>query len=890
MRTNNYGHIGLGYVAKTARVLKTDGAKYDHLFVGKYQGKRTLVNPNASTFDTLQLINKVTEETYHQVAPLAKFLTGSNVEQTIRNNWNFVYNYIDYVEDKDEEIQEPLAMWHRKKGDCDCYTTFLSCLLINQGIPHYSDTVKMYGRSNFQHIFIIVPKNPATFNPEADKNNKSKYWVLDCVVDNFDYEPEKITFKYLTKMGTPLYRLSGTGKEKNTNNENSNQVVLTFGREFEDIGSSLMYYKPQLQGLGCLDKSRTQAMIIKNEFMARLKVHLQNTRTKYAQANNIPSKATILADLDNIIANWDDNSMRKSALNGTTIKGLAGWGENWQKFKDNVKNVVDEVGDAVKKGAEAVKDKAKDLGEFLVKINPLGVATREIIFNFYRNDVGGSASKLKWAYADNNTFLLSGKPISEKAKYTSVLENITRIIKAAGGTETELKSAVLRGSSLPTYQPSNSSLSLTEDEKNEVNTGFVQALNNEVINSNKEANAAYTVVVDTSGGTIVENGKGNGIPTTTYTTVADGNNNTQNKLTPLPVVPVASSPIPTGGNVWQVTTNQPVILSATPVSSSIPNATVANVNNSGYSWNINTPTPTVSGLSGLSGVDDMVKNIISKMLEFLKELGESALHFLKNFRDGVIQFIKVSALAGPRALFLMILKLNIDGISTALGVNGAQKMEDNWVSRFGGERSAFKNALSIGQSKSPKKLGLLGSLVNYLTKGSLSGIEEPLNETIVPGTEVLKDNDTNYDELIKTGVDTAAMAAANAGDKTKLQAVLVGVFTAVGAAVGAACGGVGVIVGAPAGAVVGSLVYQALPDSKKTTQENTTTTNSDGSNDGEIKPPAPVKKSSGGIIALAAFSLIAIAATPTKKPKAAEKKEPENLSGTKKERIAEITI
>ncbi len=873
----------IGFVATGARRTKTDGAKYDKYFVGKYQGKRELVNRNPSTYDTIALIAKVSSECAYQVKPLAtQVLKRATIEETLKTDWQFVYDYIAYQEDKDEEVRDPLAAWSEKRGDCDCYATFLSALLICQGIEHYTDTVKMYHKNNFQHIFIIVPKNPRTFNPELDKNDKSKYWVLDPVVDSYNLEPGNITFKHLTKMGAPLYRISGTG-----NNTASNTgSILPFGKEFEGFGKSLSENYQFIQGLGCTaDRSAAQAQLLRDEFLQRLKVNLVNTRNRLA-LTNFKGKQEILDRYDSVIAAWDDETARKQELQ--KIEGLNGL---WDKVKDITDDVgdaarkaleeaqkaADEVAKKVKEGAAAVKSKAEQFADFLKKINPIGIAGRTTIFQVFRNNTGGSASRLKWAYASPEIFVLNGQPIANQAKYKEKREQIEKIVEAMGGTKMELQSAVLAGDSLPEKPSVPFSIQVPDSDKKVILDGMGDLLKEDFKSTSELSN-----VVSASGG--------------------DGS-----------VVNVVN----TGGAIVDTSwTNNTNTVSISPGNTASGQVTVVNNTNGQYARPLSAPiSPFVTGSNGivqfaspgngiqysvssgaLTGIDDAVKDIWNKIWEFLKELGDDIGQFIKPAVQWAKRFVQKNALWLPRLFFLLVIKLNVDGIATAINLD-AQYWEDKWYDVFGGDRGPFRAALNVGKDKAEFKTKLFTKLASYLTKQAavnkktqgtnnsnstttnssnegntvvntgvinsgngvwtganmdwtkisqgvtLSGLRERTNYTYnrphlgdvvnSSGNEgataegganqdgVVKNEGANQEDdqatkeaLLKAGAAAAAAYAEAKQENKDLKATLVGVCTAVGTAIGAACGGYGAVIGAPVGAAVGGLISLMLPNPK----------------------------------------------------------------------------
>ena len=162
--------------AKKKRNIKS-GNEYDHLFPRSENDNKT-IRRNANVYHTVDFIPKVVKETLEQTKSISKILKGTTTYETCSNIWHFVYGHINYKKDNDgyEQIRSPARTWHdRIQGvDCDCYSVFISSILMNLGIPHILRITK-YHRDYFQHIYPIVPYN-------------GKYITIDCVTDNFNYE------------------------------------------------------------------------------------------------------------------------------------------------------------------------------------------------------------------------------------------------------------------------------------------------------------------------------------------------------------------------------------------------------------------------------------------------------------------------------------------------------------------------------------------------------------------------------------------------------------------------------------------------------------------------------------------------------------------------------
>lgn len=187
--------------AKAIRRLKP-GNEYNHLIKAAKHTDTYLLDV-ASVFDTIRTIKMVVKDSHHQVAGLAQVLKGSDLKSTLQRIWSFVYDHIQYKIDKPgtEQVRSPARSWaDRVTGvDCDCYSTFISALLVNLGIDHVLRmTAYRQHNSNvaaiakpWQHVYVIVVTNQEGY--KANPTDPSNYIVLDCVKDEFNTEHGPIT-------------------------------------------------------------------------------------------------------------------------------------------------------------------------------------------------------------------------------------------------------------------------------------------------------------------------------------------------------------------------------------------------------------------------------------------------------------------------------------------------------------------------------------------------------------------------------------------------------------------------------------------------------------------------------------------------------------------------
>lgn len=137
--------------------------------------------------------------------------------------------------------------------------------------------------------------------------------------------------------------------------------------------------------------------------------------------------------------------------------------------------------------------------------------------------------------------------------------------------------------------------------------------------------------------------------------------------------------------------------------------------------------------------------------------------------------IAAVALAPARALFSLMMDLNVDGIATKFALMPYNEVKENWL-KVGGDIDKLAKWINKGKGKKPLKIGLLKK---FKTGGTLAE-REYLSEV--------------------TDAQKAGIVAAT---------------TAAGTAIGTAVPGVGNVVGGTAGASLGTLIIAILPLFKK---------------------------------------------------------------------------
>lgn len=318
------------------------GAEFEHLFPVPFV-EDIEIKKDADVSATIAFIPEVVLDTLDDTAKIAEKLKGRTLNETCENIWHFVYEHIQYAKDKEgvEQIRRPARAWHdRTRGvDCDCYTVFISSILTNLNIPHTHRITKYQYRTNFQHIYPIVP------------TGNGKYITIDCVVNEYNYE-EPFTEKKDTPM--KLHYLNGIDAEQNQTarvTDNVDTLDLMGTEDVEDIGKvNFKKVKEKAKKtVHLVNKVNPATALLRAGVLASMKLNVMkiagNIRYAYlneqqAQAKNLDMDKyrklkSILSKLENIFygAGGKPENLKAAILSGKgnsdrEISGLEGAEDN----------------------------------------------------------------------------------------------------------------------------------------------------------------------------------------------------------------------------------------------------------------------------------------------------------------------------------------------------------------------------------------------------------------------------------------------------------------------------------------------------------------------------------------------------------------------------------
>lgn len=177
---------GLGLTATRKRNIKP-GYEFDALFPKPERTDPYLTRSGTNEQTLHTFIPDVVKRYHTDTAQLAVLLKRENLKDTLKAIWDFLYNHVQYKPDSplEEQIRRPARTWaDRRTGvDCDCYTVFISSILLNLYIPHVLRMAAYDKRRGYQHVYVVVPKSA-----RANLSKRADYWVIDPVMDAFDAE------------------------------------------------------------------------------------------------------------------------------------------------------------------------------------------------------------------------------------------------------------------------------------------------------------------------------------------------------------------------------------------------------------------------------------------------------------------------------------------------------------------------------------------------------------------------------------------------------------------------------------------------------------------------------------------------------------------------------
>lgn len=378
-----------------------NGSKYNKYF--KPPQNKVKQIGRAKVMQTLEIMEEIVLSTLDQTKDIAKVLKHNDTYTTAKEIWNFAHHYIQYKNDESgkEQLREPNRSWaDRKTGiDCDCFSIFVSSILMNLGIEHSFRITKYNGNDYFQHVYVVIKSN-------------GREIIIDPVVNHFDYE-KKYTGKHDKKMSIRHEILSGVNGAK-------------FGFEFDGI----------LNGLGSVSS---------NEILSSLKAHLENTREIVQKdpetVASVVNPQTYLNQLNYVLSkDWNNTAEVYQA-----IELVESQTESLGRLRDRLSNGWNKVKKGVKKATEKVKTGVKKAVKAVVKYNPLTLAMRGGLLLAFKINLFHFTEKLKYGYLTESQAKQNGLNISNYRRIKDILGKVEQMFEKVGGDKENLKKAILTG-------------------------------------------------------------------------------------------------------------------------------------------------------------------------------------------------------------------------------------------------------------------------------------------------------------------------------------------------------------------------------------------------------------------------------------------------------------
>lgn len=485
----------LGLVADHQRNIRP-GFEYDKYFP-KANNETIMLKRDGTVRNTVKFMDDIVRKTLGDTAKIAQLLKGKTLDQTCKNVWDFIYNYIQYKLDDDgvEQLRRPSRSWmNRNTGvDCDCMSIFTSSILTNLGISHKFRVTKYH--AGWQHVYVVVPL----------PTDQKKYYVIDCVLNQFNYEkPYTDNFDYTmtttTLSGIPITMLGSL--EKNTIDLHDEIQAVINGTHLKCLSNaddSLLgdvetYAKPAYDAL-LQHITATRDVIRKNPdsvlVVGGAKAYLK--MLDYAIAKwNTPGRNEALELLAKEEDRWNKQVENISGVDDVSIddeqelRGFDGEllgklkiGGAGKKFFNNIKesvkavdkfnkDVVKKVGgkageklvakteemqakatEAAKKVAVQVKQAATKVGEaikkFVVLSNPLTLLMRAGVLMAMKVNLFGMAERLYPALLSKEEAAKKNVPEALWLRSKNGLDKVSKVFEAIGGKRSKLEKYIKNG-------------------------------------------------------------------------------------------------------------------------------------------------------------------------------------------------------------------------------------------------------------------------------------------------------------------------------------------------------------------------------------------------------------------------------------------------------------
>jgi hypothetical protein len=432
---------------------------------GSLQHTDPVIHPDGTVEQTVEYMKDIVKNNYGSVQKIADKLWDAKMSRFLRNVFDFVMNYVQYERDSAfmEQLRLPLRTLSDQKGDCDCMAILIGSLLYAKGVPFKFRIAKYNGRSDYQHVYVVVDRD------------SGGYTVLDPVIRKFDTEKpfdHKKDFHVirvdalsgLNGMSSPGSRTALGGMPIQMLNGNA----AFFGIQgvyglYDNINKIASGEDLDGIGLGSDDDDekriyrylvRTRDVILQKPEMFRIMRNpLEVARMlDYAiRYWDTPNRDFVLG----VLEGEEQRLLRERVIvypaGDLTGEELGELGKGFfkkigQAVKTAVKKVTTGVKKAVKKVGEGMKKAGKKIVQTLKRINPVSVTVRLGMLAAIRINLGKWADKLQYGLYTDEQAQAAGLDMNafhdSQAAYRKTLDHFTGKL---GGKKEKFDAAIRKG-------------------------------------------------------------------------------------------------------------------------------------------------------------------------------------------------------------------------------------------------------------------------------------------------------------------------------------------------------------------------------------------------------------------------------------------------------------
>lgn len=456
-----------GKIIKQGRRQVKSGNNFNHLVnTSDVQFTSSLTYGNVDK--TVKLMIDLIEKYHYQLSKLAKYLQKDTDLKTCEAVWNFVFNHIQYKNDKAglEQLTIPARIWLNRStegtpSDCDDHSVFVGALLYCLGIPFHI-RIAGYGGKPFSHVYIIAKNDICidtvlhAFNKEAfytskkDSKNMMKIEVLHGLGGVG-------TLGELGELGD-LGFISELAKSALNFNERIEQSLPneSYFEEFQEdqpINGFGDKVKEQIDALRNLGKEHLAISLRAYEKEPEL-YHAKGFSAEYWRLMHKAYESLKTGNLNGITVNltngkeWEKSNL--SSLNGVAddngqVTGIMGLLDGFfKKIRRGFKKFGKWTAKNAKKAVKWVGGFLKKVAHFMMKINPIMIAVRAILRAKINGNKGDIALTLGMGMMTSQQATQSGITPDEHAKAKRALAKFIKKYRFLGGKTTKLKSVIAK--------------------------------------------------------------------------------------------------------------------------------------------------------------------------------------------------------------------------------------------------------------------------------------------------------------------------------------------------------------------------------------------------------------------------------------------------------------